>query len=62
MLNKFRKVYYKALDLLITKSFSSSDDEYWNWLQFANSGMLHKGNIYSMNFAILIGKQQQSTV
>lgn len=28
------------------------DDEYLNWLEFANAGMLAKGNLYSFNYAI----------
>lgn len=27
-------------------------DEYISWLSFANAGMLHAGNIYTMNYAI----------
>jgi hypothetical protein len=37
------------MDYLKTKKLN---DEYINWLVFANPGMLHKGNIYSMDLAI----------
>jgi hypothetical protein len=42
-------LFRAGLDYLNTKTTS---DEYINWLTYANAGMLLRGNIYSMRFAI----------
>ncbi len=49
MITKLKKLFHAGIQHLNTKTIS---DEYINWLTFANAGMLSKGNIYSMRFAI----------
>lgn len=49
MITKLKRLFYAISQERNTKTFS---DQYIKWLTFANAGMLHKGNIYSMNFAI----------
>ena len=49
MIAKLRKLVYQGVDKLTTKTV---DDEYINWLSFANAGMLSRGNVYAMRFAI----------
>ena len=49
MIAQFKKMFYLGRDNLFIKTIS---DEYINWLSFANAGMLHRGNIYAIRFAI----------
>lgn len=49
MITKLKKLFHAGMGYVNTKTIS---DEYINWLTFANAGMLNKGNIYSMRFAI----------
>ncbi len=49
MITKLKKLFYAGIQYVNTKTIS---DEYINWLTFANAGMLSKGIIYSMRFAI----------
>jgi hypothetical protein len=49
MITKLKKLLHAGIHYVNTKTIS---DEYINWLTFANAGMLSKGNIYSMRFAI----------
>ena len=49
MITKFKKLFHAGVQYISTKSIS---DEYINWLTFANAGMLAKGNIYAMKYAI----------
>lgn len=43
------QVLQKLYEIATTKKYTTP---YINWLTFANAGMLNKGNIYSINFAI----------
>ena len=49
MIEKLKRIFYGGVQYVSTKTIS---DEYINWLTFANAGMLHKGNIYCMDYAI----------
>ncbi|MGL4497912.1 MAG: class I SAM-dependent methyltransferase [Planktothrix sp.] len=49
MITNLKKLFYTGIQYATTKTIS---DKYIKWLTFANAGMLHKGNIYSMRFAI----------
>ena len=49
MTSVLKKLYYSGVSYLTTKKIA---DSYIDWLCFANAGLLHKGNIYSMNRAI----------
>jgi hypothetical protein len=49
MFSKLSKLFHECFQYISTKTIS---DEYINWLSFANAGMLSKGNIYSMRYAI----------
>jgi hypothetical protein len=49
MISKLLKLVNAGIQHVNTKTIS---DEYINWLTFANAGMLSKGNIYAMRFAI----------
>jgi hypothetical protein len=49
MITKLKKLFLAGIQYVNTKHIS---DEYIKWLTFANAGMLSKGNIYSMRFAI----------
>lgn len=49
MFAKLKKFFHAGMHYVFTKTIS---DEYIKWLTFANAGMLPKGNIYSMRFAI----------
>ena len=48
-ITKFKKLFHAGIGYIKTKTIA---DEYISWLTFANAGMLSKGNIYAMNFAI----------
>ncbi|MBP7262237.1 MAG: class I SAM-dependent methyltransferase [Bacteroidia bacterium] len=48
-MNKFAKLFLKAKHTLNKKTVS---DEYFNWLSYANAGMLEKGNLYCFDYAI----------
>jgi hypothetical protein len=37
---------------LATLNMIDISDDYINWLSFANSGMLHRGNLYCFDYAI----------
>jgi len=49
MITKIKKLFYAGIQYISTKTIT---DEYINWLTFANAGMLAKGNIYAMKYAI----------
>jgi Methyltransferase domain len=49
MLDRLRKVALQGIAHLRTRTVQ---DEYLDWLRFANAGMLHPGNVYSMDLAI----------
>lgn len=49
MITKCKNYFYAGVQRMKTKTIS---DEYIEWLTLANAGMLNKGNIYSMRFAI----------
>ena len=49
MLSKIKNLFNTGLQYLTTKSIQ---DEYIDWLSFANAGMLHKGNVFCMDYAI----------
>jgi hypothetical protein len=49
MVSKLGKILHLGIQRLSTKTIS---DEYISWLTFANAGMLSKGNIYAMRYAI----------
>ncbi|MCP9886994.1 class I SAM-dependent methyltransferase [Cyanobium sp. ATX 6A2] len=49
MIARLKTLLHLGAQQLTTKTIS---DEYINWLTFANAGMLTKGNIYAMRFAI----------
>ncbi len=49
MISKLKKLFHASIQYVNTKTVS---DEYINWLTFANAGMLDKGNIYAMRYAI----------
>ena len=46
---KIIRTLQKLYELASTKKFTTP---YINWLVFANAGMLNKGNIYAINFAL----------
>lgn len=48
-MNKLTSLYLKAKHTLNKKTVS---DEYFNWLSYANAGMLEKGNLYAFDYAI----------
>ena len=47
--NKVKNVFLYGMSRLRTKELQ---DEYINWLSFANAGMMNKGNMYCVDFAI----------
>jgi len=49
MIANFRKLFHAGIQYVSTKTI---DDEYIAWLTLANAGMLTKGNVYSMRYAI----------
>jgi hypothetical protein len=49
MSGKLKNIFYAGIRYLNTKTVS---DEYLNWLNFANAGMLHRGNVFCMDYAI----------
>ncbi len=49
MIAKFKKIFHAGIRRVSTKTMP---DEYINWLAFANAGMLDKGNVFCMDFAI----------
>ena len=49
MITKLKKLFHAGIEYVNTKTIS---DEYINWLTFVNAGMLSKGNIYSIRFAL----------
>ena len=46
----WQKNFFKKIKDL--KSVKTVKSEYLNWLLLANAGMLHKGNIYCLDFAV----------
>lgn len=49
MIAKIKKIFYTGIQYLTTQKVS---DQYIAWLSFANAGMLHKGNVFCMDYAI----------
>ena len=49
MISGIKSLYHGAIRYTSTRTVS---DEYIDWLTLANAGMLSKGNIYAMRFAI----------
>jgi len=49
LIKKFRKLFYVGMQYFSTKTIS---DGFINWLIFANAGMLNRGNIYAMKYAV----------
>lgn len=49
MPGKLKNIFYAGIRYLNNKTLS---DEYINWLNFANAGMLHRGNVLCMDYAI----------
>jgi hypothetical protein len=49
MITKLKKLFHAGIEYVNTKTIY---DEYINWLTFVNAGMLSKGNIYSIRFAL----------
>jgi hypothetical protein len=47
MITNFKKLFTSGVQYINTKTLA---DGYIKWLNFANAGMLHKGNVYAMNF------------
>ena len=48
-MKKILSLLHKARSLITMKKYN---DEYLNWLRFANAGMLNPGNVYAMKHAI----------
>ena len=49
IIDKTLSLFIRGLHHLTVKK---NEDEYLNWLRFANAGMLHPGNIHAMEYAI----------
>ena len=52
MLNKLAQLKNVLLYGLFRLKSKELQDEYSNWLSLANAGMMNKGNIYCVDFAL----------